>query len=106
MAQGKGKKKRPKRFTDEISAEIFNRGMATKHIKREIKKAENLIKRGLTRNKKGLLRTPGHKKIREGEQVIRVIEIIRKQGFTTESERYKRLQSHIQRLKDQLKTLA
>ena len=95
-----GRKKRGSR----IDINAYNNERKANNLLHEIVFAEKKYQRLLSRNARGLKRTPGKKIIWDDahKEAVKINEVPRKQGFPEGSKRAEKLKAHIASLKNML----
>ena len=86
-----------------ISIDQYNAEKRDLHLEHELRIAKRKIVKLRKRFDRGLMRTPGKRIVRDGTQVVKTTSVPRHQGYSAESERYKKALAHLDYLQKEMK---
>jgi hypothetical protein len=94
-----------KKRSGHINISEYNAEKRERNIKHEIRRADKKLDKLLKRNALGRVATAGRKKVWDDshQNIVKVIDLPKKQGVVKDSERYNKLVTHIDSLKKMLK---
>lgn len=94
-----------KKRSNRVNIQQYNAEKRERNIKHEIRIADKKLDKLQKRYNAGLVATPGRKKVWDDsrQNVIKVIDLPKKQGVAKDSERYNKLSTHIDSLKKMLR---